>query len=636
MTSSATMATTSVAANAGAARGDADPNMSLLGFLESLSNSVAIFDGQDCVVQANRAALGLMGYAREAVIGKPVAGAFRIFLERLRSRKGNALPARFEHYYDNEWYTVQASALLGPDGRTSTPYFIVSATEITYRKRREFDFIETVAGLEEATRIAQMGTFKTIWQTGQIEWSPHMYTLHGVTPDTYNPGNGGYDQFVYPDDRDYFSRANRDLAQGNAMANVQYRVVLPDSGLRWMRIDSRVLFDSSGAPYASFGTCQDITETKRREEELRELLRRNAILYEALEASPNGVAVLTNEDAGLTILYVNAAFEKLTQHNSFSLNSAGLDALVVDRHVPIWRAMKDAMARSEGGAFEVECRKRDGAVFPAQIELAPVRDHPGRAATAFVVTARDLTADKERAALLLQSQKMEALGQLSGGVAHEINNLLQPVIALSDLGTDVLERDAAKAKQYFEVIGNSGRKAREVVRQVLTFARRDTPQLLSHDVLPLVIDAINLAVKGLPPNITVETHLTLDDAKATLSATQVSQVILNLLRNASDAMNGRGRIIIHLERCANEDAPPGLTGSGPWIRLSVRDEGCGIDAQALARVFEPFFTTKPVGKGTGLGLSVVYSIVTSWGGTIKIDSEVDQGTTAVIYIPEQV
>ncbi|MBL8629573.1 MAG: PAS domain S-box protein [Rhodospirillaceae bacterium] len=618
-----------------AAPDSATGDLSLFGFIESVSDGVVIVDQQDRVVMANRAALGLIGHTRDATLGQPVAGAFRIFLERMRSRKPSG-PMRFEHFYDNEWYMVQIYALVSPDGQSSTAYTIVLATEVSLRKRREFDFIETVAGLEEATRIAQMGTFKTIWQTGQIEWSPHMYTLHGVTPDTYNPASGGYAKFVHPDDRDYVQRANRDLAQGNAIANVQYRLVLNDDVLRWMRIDSRVLFDSSGAPYASFGTCQDITETKRREEELRELLRRNAILYEALEASPNGVAVLTAEETGLTILYVNAAFEQLTQHNSFSLNTAGLDALVTDDQSRVWRSFNAAMNASEGGAFEVDCRRRDGSVFPAQVELAAVRDHPGRAATAYVITVRDLTAEKERAAVLLQSQKMEALGQLSGGVAHEINNLLQPVIALSDLGADVLERDPGKAKQYFEVIGNSGRKAREVVRQVLTFARRDTPQLLSHDVLPLVIDAINLAAKGLPPNIVVETHLDLEDAKATLSATQISQVILNLMRNASDAMNGRGRIVVDLRRCAAEDVPAGMDRARPWIRLIVKDEGCGIDAQALARVFEPFFTTKPVGKGTGLGLSVVYSIVNTWGGTIKIDSEVDQGTTAVIYIPEQI
>lgn len=610
--------------------------LSLTGFIESVANCVAIIDAEDRVVVANRPALALMGRPREAVVGQPITGAFRIFLNRVRSRTAENAPVLFEHFYDNEWYAIQVYKLLEPKARQPTPYTIVTATDITHRKRREFDFIETVAGLEEATRIAQMGTFKTIWETNHVDWSPHMYTLHGVTPDNFSPGGGTYWTFVHPDDRDYVSRVGRDLIAGNPMANAQYRVVLPEQGERWMRLDTRVLFDSSGAPYASFGTCQDITETKRREEELRELLRRNAILYEALEVSPNGVAVITPDDSGFGVLYVNAAFEALTQYNSSSLNAAGLAALVPQTTGPVWARLTKALGASEAGEFEMECARRDGTTYPAMIQLAPVRDHPGRAATAFVVTLRDLTADRERAAILLQSQKMEALGQLSGGVAHEINNLLQPVIALSDLGKDVLDKDAQKAKQYFDVIGNSGRKAREVVRQVLTFARRDTPQLLSQDIAPLVLDAINLAAKGLPPQIQVESRLNLDSANAALSATQVSQVILNLLRNASDAMNGNGTIIIGLDRVTADD--PAVTptpGLGPWIKLYVQDSGCGIDAQALARVFEPFFTTKPVGKGTGLGLSVVYSIINSWGGTIKLESEVDKGTTAVIYIPEQ-
>lgn len=610
--------------------------VSLKGFIESISSCVAILDAADRVVMTNRGALGLFGRPIETVLNGPVTGAFRIFLDRIRSRKPEQRLVQFEHFYDNAWFVVQAFALLAPDGYTPTPYFIITATGISERKRREFDFIETVAGLEEATRIAQMGTFKSIWHTGQMEWSPHMYTLHGVTPDNYTPTPDAYSAFIHPEDRDYITRVGLDLAEGQPMANVQYRVVMADRTQKWMRLDSRILFDSSGAPYASFGTVQDITETKRREEELRELLRRNAILYEALEASPNGVAVLTVEEAGYPVLYVNAAFEKLMQYNSFSLNAAGFDALPVDTQTAAWHRLNDSLAHSRGGDFEIDCRRRDGSTFPARIELAPVRDHPGRAATAFVVTVRDLTTERERAASLLQSQKMEALGQLSGGVAHEINNLLQPVIALSDLGADVVERDAVKAKQYFDVIGNSGRKAREVVRQVLTFARRDTPQLLSQDLVPLVADAINLAAKGLPPQIEVISELRLDSAKVAVSATQVSQVVLNLLRNASDAMNSIGRIVVTLDRDVVGDVGPGaVPGQGTWIKLAVKDAGCGIDQQALSRVFEPFFTTKPVGKGTGLGLSVVYSIVNTWSGAIKLESEVDKGTTAMIYIPEQ-
>ena len=609
----------------------------LRGFLESLWNCSVVIDPSDRVVMANRAALALLGQPPiDTVIGQPIMGAFRVLLERMRARGVERNLARFEQYYDGAWYISQIFPLLGRDGKTPTAYTIVSATDIGERKRREFDLIETVAGLEEATRIAQMGTFKIIWETGVMEWSPHMYTLHGTTPDSYQPTRNGYDRFVHSDDRDYAERNGAALAQGHAMANVQYRIVLPDGAIRWVRLDGRVLFDSSGAPYASFGTCQDISESKLREEDLRELLRRNAILYEALEASPNGVAVLTANDSGFSVLYVNAAFDKLTQHNSFSLSKQGLGVLVPNADA--WQSISEAMDQSRSAEIELTCQRRDNTMFPARIELAPVRDHPGRAASAFVFTMRDLTAEKERAAIFLQAQKMEALGQLSGGVAHEINNLLQPVIALSDLGIDVIGKDPAKARQYFDVIGNSGRKAREVVRQVLTFARRDTPQLLTQNLVPLISDAIDLAANGLPGQITLDTAFSLNEANVVISATQVSQVVLNLLRNASDAMNGNGTIRVTLDRCGDPGQEPAAIShpaEASWLRLAVLDTGCGIDPETRARLFEPFFTTKPVGKGTGLGLSVVYSIVTGWGGTIKLDSEVDKGTTAVIYIPEQ-
>jgi PAS domain S-box-containing protein len=608
----------------------------LRGVIESIPAAAVVIDQTDRLIFANRKALGLLGQSIESVVGKPVSGAFYAFLGRVRARGGVTDQIQSEFSYGNAWYVLQSFSLLAADGHSPTAYSVVTATDISARKRREFDVLEIAAGLEEATRIAQMGTFKIIWAPGRFEWSPHMYTLHGVSPESFQPVTSSYTELVHPDDRDYVRRRSEELSRGEAMANVEYRIIRPDGAVRWVRLDGRVLFDSTGATYASFGTCQDITESKLREDELRELLKRNAILYEALESSPNGVAVLTAEGEGFDVLYVNAAFERLTQHNSFSLNASGLNILIPHTEIESWGRIARAMDQSLGGEFEVVCLRRDGSDFPAKIELAPVRDHPGQAASAFVVNLRDITIERARAAALLQSQKMEALGQLSGGVAHEINNLLQPVIALSDLGMDVLEKDPAKARQYFDVIGNSGRKAREVVRQVLTFARRDTPQMSSLNVVPLVADAVDLAIKGLPPQVQLEADLQVDSAMAVISATQVSQVVLNLLRNASDAMNGNGRIQLTLERCLiDESTATGELIAGPWIKLAVQDHGCGIDSVTLSRVFEPFFTTKPVGRGTGLGLSVVYSIVGGWGGVIKLESEVDKGTIAVIYIPEQ-
>jgi signal transduction histidine kinase len=441
---------------------------------------------------------------------------------------------------------------------------------------------------------------------------------------------------VHPEDQGQARQVLRNIMAGSAISGAEYRLLRRDNSERWIRVDGRVLFDAEGAPCGTFGVCQDITESKIREHELNDLLRRNATLYEALEASPIGVAVLTSEGEQPSFFYVNAEFQRLTFHNGFSLRSRPLDALrPVDDTGSSWPAVVQALRSSVSGSFELTCMRRDGSTFLAQLELAPVRDFPGRDAIAFVVNLRDLTVDRQRADALLQSQKMEALGQLSGGVAHEINNLLQPVIALSELGMGHAAGDPEKVHRYFEVIAGSGRKARDVVRQVLTFARRDTLDLTSYAVAPLMSDALDLLQSSLSPGLTLKRRLLTGEARAVVNPTQVSQVVLNLVKNAADAMNGRGEVDVALEEVVLDAAAALSLGvsEGRWLKLTVTDHGCGMDAYTRSRVFEPFFTTKPVGKGTGLGLSVVYSIIAGWGGTIRIESEVDQGTSAMVYIP---
>ena len=445
-----------------------------------------------------------------------------------------------------------------------------------------------------------------------------------------------YRDMIHPDDRELYDRTQQNQIDGKPVRGVEFRIIRKDGTVRWLRKDARVLFDSDGEPYATFGTCQDITEAKQHEQELKSLLRRNTILYEALDASPIGVGVVTTDSENPEFFYVNAEFERLTGHNTSSLSERGIETLTPEGTLGVgWARVVQTLRASVSGAFELSCLRRDGGQFLAQIEIAPVRDHPGRDATVFVLNLRDMTVDRQRADSLLQSQKMEALGQLSGGVAHEINNLLQPMLALSDLGRDIADKDPAKVRKYFEVIASSGRKARDVVRQVLTFARRDAPQLAPYPIADLVGDALHLLHSGLPPGIHLNQTLSCGAAHAVVNPTQVSQVVLNLVTNAADAMDGEGDVMVTLSEVELNQAtatPLALT-AGRWIRLTVVDSGCGMDAHTLSRIFEPFFTTKLAGRGTGLGLSVVYSIVAGWGGALKVDSEVDKGTTAMVYIP---
>lgn len=608
-------------------------------FLHALPAAGVIVDAEGTVIAANRRAEDILGCAAQAAVGRALQGPYKAFLARARRAPDNGL-AGFIQPFGPGWYTVYCFPLSADAGAGTRT--VIAAFDITAMKNAEFEIRESEARLEEATRIAQLGTYKIVWQTASVHWSPHMYIIHGVTPAGFTHPFGKYRDLVHPDDREIFERVFADQLDGKAMRGAEYRIIRTDGAVRWLRLDARVLFDADGEPYASFGTCQDVTEGKQREQELKQLLRRNAILYEALDASPIGVAVVTTDRGRPEFFYANAEFERLTGYGTSSLGQAGIEGLRVAQggsgggeSGDGWDAVLRAFAASSGAAIELTCARRDGSHFLAQVEVAPVRDYPGREATVFVLNIRDITIDRQRAGALLQSQKMEALGQLSGGVAHEINNLLQPILALSDLGQDIADSDPGKVRKYFQVIASSARKARDVVRQVLTFARRDAPQLASHRIAALVADALTLLHSSLPPGIVLRPTLSAPDAIAVVNPTQVSQVVLNLVTNAADAMNGKGTVTVDLD-VIDLDAgrAAALTlAPGHWVRLSVADHGCGMDSYTLSRIFEPFYTTKVAGKGTGLGLSVVYSIVTGWGGTLKVESEVDRGTNAMIYIP---
>jgi PAS domain S-box-containing protein len=606
--------------------------LSAQAILDALPSAAVVVDEDICIVAVNRRAAEFIGYNPVQSIGRPLEGVFRAILDRFQSLVASGIEPLFEHHFNGTWYVVRTFPIPTPDGRALR---CITAFDISARKANELEIRESEAQLEEATRIAQLGTFKYIWDGTRVEWSPYMYVLHDVSTETYDPVSRRYIDFVHPDDRDHATRLIKDMRAGKAVADMEYRIVRPNGAVRWMRLDALILFDADGLPHGSFGVCQDITDQKNREQELNDLLRRNATLYEALEASPIGVAVLTREQKSPGFLYVNTEFQRLTLHNSFSLRGRGLEALQPEVTEESWAGIGAALEGSTSGSFELTCARRDKTTFLAQIEIAPVLDFPGREAVAYVLNLRDITGDRQRAAALLQSQKMEALGQLSGGVAHEINNLLQPVIALSELGFDVAERDPAKVRRYFDVIGNSGRKARDIVRQVLTFARRDAPDVASYPIAPLVSDALDLAQSGLPPGIVLLRRIAADNTCAVVNPTQLSQVVLNLIRNAADASNGNGEIEVSLSAVKLDDVAAAHLdlSPGPWLCLVVTDHGCGMDRYTVSRILEPFFTTKAVGRGTGLGLSVVYSVVTGWGGNVRIESEVDQGTSAMIYIP---
>jgi signal transduction histidine kinase/ActR/RegA family two-component response regulator len=258
-------------------------------------------------------------------------------------------------------------------------------------------------------------------------------------------------------------------------------------------------------------------------------------------------------------------------------------------------------------------------------QMRPVRDDRG-AVVAIVPEAVEVTERRAAEEAVRHSQKMEAIGQLTGGVAHDFNNLLTIIRSSADL---LRRRDlpADRFRRYVDAISDTADRAAKLTNQLLIFSRRHP---VTRDVFDIA-DQLRRVSEMLQTVLGSHISLELDIAEQALAveadANQFENVMVNLVANARDAMDGRGSLSIRLARARTSDAP------GDFVTVAVRDTGCGIPASQIDKIFEPFFTTKPVGRGTGLGLSQVYGFVQQSDGKVTVDSTVGVGTTITLSLP---
>jgi PAS domain S-box-containing protein len=283
--------------------------------------------------------------------------------------------------------------------------------------------------------------------------------------------------------------------------------------------------------------------------------------------------------------------------------------------------------------------RRDGACRHLVLE-ADLRREDGGAVTGLFGSVRDVTsavrADEQRRELQAQlhhSQRLEALGTLAGGIAHDLNNTLVPIVALGKMAMKRLP-DGSREQANMVTIQRAGERARDLVQQILAFSRKDAPKRQLVDFVALLRDSLRMSRASLPATIRLEEVI--DTVPLVYGdPSQLHQVVINLLVNAGQAIGASmGTITVSL--AVDAEAAPSHQSADPprpMLRLAVRDTGCGMDEATMQRVFEPFFTTKPVGEGTGLGLSVVHGIVTQHGGRVTVESSVGQGTCVTAYLP---
>ena len=373
-----------------------------------------------------------------------------------------------------------------------------------------------------------------------------------------------------------------------------------------------------------------------------------------LEAAPDAMVWV---DAGGRIALVNAQTERLFGYRREELIGQPVEMLVPDavRDIhPGHRAgyVADPQPRPMGAGLELAGRRRDGTTFPAEISLSAIDAEDGILVTAAVrdVTARlEIAAERERLRTqaerdklerhLHQSQRLESLGQLAGGVAHDFNNLLSVIsnyaaFAGEEVGRETPDERWQAVRDDIAQVQQAAERAAGLTHQLLAFARQEIIQPRVLDINDVVLSVEQLLVRTLGEHVELITDLAAGLPRVLADPGQIEQVLVNLAVNARDAMPQGGKLVIHTGSTSiDEAASQGQMPPGPYVALKVSDTGTGIPEDVLDRVFEPFFTTKTKGEGTGLGLATVYGIITQAGGHVRIYSEPGLGTSLTALLP---
>ncbi|MBI5265334.1 MAG: MASE4 domain-containing protein [Bradyrhizobium sp.] len=365
----------------------------------------------------------------------------------------------------------------------------------------------------------------------------------------------------------------------------------------------------------------------------RDLHTERERLFSAVVESSNDAIITKSLDG--TITAWNRAAERLFRYSAPEAVGRRIDILV-----PEERRMEldDILARIRRGEMiaqhETVRVRQDGRELNVLLSISPLRSASGEIIGAAEIT-RDITEKRAEEAQLRHAQKMDAVGQLTGGVAHDFNNILTVITGTIGILTDAVA-DRPELVSIAKLIDDAAERGAQLTKHLLAFARRQPLQPREVDVNTLVLETARLLRPTLGEHVTISVQLADDVWLALVDPNQLTTAILNLALNARDAMPDGGKLVLETRNVHLDDGHTGMKSDvvvGNYVMIAVSDTGTGIPAEHLEKVFDPFFTTKEVGKGTGLGLSMVFGFVKQSGGHVKIYSEEGHGTSLKLYLP---
>ncbi len=516
---------------------------------------------------------------------------------------------------------------------------LTTLQNITERKQMEETLKSSLVEIQKAAlryealiAASNTGAWEYNNDIGYLWCSPEYFSMLGRDIADFDLREGmNIDQtwldMLHPEDRqraaDHFAAY---LKNPSGMYEQSFRMLHQDGSWRWIWSRGKTLTNRDGnLTNITVGTHIDITPNKNMEEGLKWL---SAVIEQADEE-----VIITDPDG--TIQYINPAFERVTGYskqealgqNPRMLKSGVHEASFYDQ---LWHTITSGHVWSG----RIVNKRKDGKLIHEDAIISPLFSTEGLC-TGYASLKRDVTDRINLEDQLRQAQKMEAIGTLAGGIAHDFNNILGSIMGYTELAH--MKASDAEMDRYLDQVLKASDRAKSLVAQILTFSRQSSREKKPLSVTPIFKEVLKLLRSSLPSNIQIRQNFSCPIDAVHADPTQIYQVLMNLCTNAAHAMREEGGILeITLEQ---EHIPnPHMhyeynLKQGDYLKLIVRDNGCGMEPSTIEHIFEPFFTTKKEGEGTGLGLSVVYGIVKDHGGSIHVFSEPEKGTMFTILLP---
>lgn len=509
--------------------------------------------------------------------------------------------------------------------------------DVTQRKLAENRLRRSEELSNSIQRLGKIGAWEWDSTTNKVFWTEEVYRIHDMEPDleeqhmdlTIKKSLACY----RPEDRPVISNAFRKCFEEGVTYNLEFPFTTTKGRQIWIQTSAIRTGGKDGKHV--MGYIMDITDRKQNEE----AVRRGESKYKTIiHTSIDGFWLI---DLQGRILEVNDAYCRMSGYSEEELLSMSIPELEGKTGSGEVASEINNFLREGYGRFETKHRRKDGSLYDVEVRVQSLSKENGR----LVVFIRDITMlkkaeqeNKDLESQLIQAQKMEAIGRLAGGVAHDYNNMLGVIQGYTELSLEQTD-STSKLHAALQEIMKAAKRSADITRQLLGFARRQPIAPSVVDLNKLISDMLKMIKRLIGEDIHLVWLPGKDLWKIKIDPTQVDQIIVNLCINARDAIQGVGKLTIETHVVTlDEDYCKSHLGFSPgdFVVLSVSDNGSGMEKEVLQNVFEPFFTTKDMNKGTGLGLSTVYGIVRQNGGFINVYSEPGIGTTFKIYFARSI